>query len=75
MIHVTANAIQRYQECIDPTLTRDEARARIEASSPAIECACRFGAEIVRQACGARLLVRDNAVITIKTRRKWRHYA
>lgn len=61
-LHVTTHAIQRYQERV--ALVSDE-KAREALSSPTIKAAAKFGARTVILGTGQRVLLRDNAVITI----------
>jgi len=66
---VTAHACERYVERIDPRLSLAAARARIESSASAIEAAADFGCRVVRQGCGAKLILAGDHVVTVYPRR------
>jgi hypothetical protein len=68
MIHVSNHACQRYRERIDPACSLAEAHERIVASAPMIETAAKFGARLVRQASGAKLILEGTAVVTVYPR-------
>lgn len=55
-VYVTHHAVERYLEPIIPTLTFEEARARIIASSKAIKVAAAFGCTTVRTGDGATVV-------------------
>lgn len=59
MIHVTAHAVRRYQERIEP-VEEETARERILAHAEALEIAASFGAPVVRNAEGVRFLVKKD---------------
>lgn len=69
MVMISQHAAERYVERIDPALTIAEARARIAESLPALERASKFGARVVRQGCGAKLVLVGDTVVTVLTRR------
>ena len=56
---VSAHAVDRYIERIDPDADWVETRKMME------QYAC-IGTGMVRLPCGARLVVRDNCVVTVK---------
>lgn len=62
MIHITAHAIQRYQERV-ANVSDDEARRRID--TVALRSAVQFGAPYVRLATGQRLVIQHGAVVTV----------
>lgn len=64
MIHVTAHAVQRYQERIAP-VSREEAMAAILSHGRALETAARFGAPCVRCGDGMRIVLADGHVTTV----------
>lgn len=64
MIHVYAHAIQRYQERVRPC-SNAVARAEILAARRGIEAAATIGCEVVRLACGARLILSGENVVTV----------
>lgn len=63
MVHVTAHAIERYQERV-ANVSDDEARQAL--SSPTIILAAKFGAAFVRLGTGQRVVIVDGAVITVR---------
>lgn len=69
---VTQHAIARYIERIDAGLSEQDARAAILVSEPAVEAAAKFGAHVVRQGCGAKLILQGATVVTVIRRdRPW----
>lgn len=65
MVHVTQHAIDRYIERIEPTLSVDQARARIMASEGAIKVAADFGCRCVRTGIGAKSILVGDRVVTV----------
>lgn len=65
MLRVTRHAIERYQERV-ADVSDEQAEAAL--SSPAIQAAASFGCEYVRLATGHRVVVKDNAVVTVQPR-------
>jgi hypothetical protein len=65
MIHVTAHAIERFQQRVAPCCTVDEARAAIMSHAKAIESAADFGCEVVRCGGGERLVLDGTRVLTV----------
>lgn len=68
-VTVTGHAIERYLERIDGSLTWDQARAAILASEKAIQKAAEFGASVVRNGLGAKLVLDGETVVTVLRRR------
>jgi len=62
MIHVTAHAVSRYRERVEP-VGYDEAVAAL--TSPAVQAAFDFGARFVRLAGGQRIVIEDGRVVTV----------
>lgn len=62
MIHVTAHAIERYQERV--ANVPDE-EARVAICSPAVLKAAEFGATYVRLGTGQRIVIEDGRVVTV----------
>lgn len=63
-VHITRHAIDRYIERIDPTATRDQARAQIASHDAVLRQAVDFGASGVR--CPRyRLILADRCVVTV----------
>jgi hypothetical protein len=69
-IHVYHHACERYQQRVEPC-TLDEAKARIMAAHRAIKAAAGFGCSIVRLACGARLVLDGENVVTVFAPRQY----
>jgi len=65
MIVVTTHAIERFIQRAAPYATVDEARSTIEAAAPVIEVAAAFGCRTVKMACGARLVLEGDHVVTV----------
>jgi hypothetical protein len=63
--HVTHHAVECFIERINPTLTFEQARARIIASSKAIEVAAAFGCNVVRTGDGAKLVLVGERVVNV----------
>ncbi|RSV15649.1 hypothetical protein CA235_07285 [Sphingomonas sp. ABOLF] len=66
--HITTHAAVRWCERIDNRATLIQAVSAIRQHMPAIERALAFGAPVVRLSNGAKLLLRDGAVITVYPR-------
>lgn len=64
MIQITAHAIARYIERIEP-VSKAEARRRIVLHFPAFEVALRFGAPCVRNGNGVGFVLKGRAVTTV----------
>lgn len=62
---VTTHAAQRYVERVNPRLTEAEAAATIMSAERAITCAASIGCHVIKMANGAKLMVRDNRVVTV----------
>lgn len=68
MAIITQHAAMRYVERVAPTLTIEQARAVLTRSMPAIDRAIAFGASGIRLPCGARLVLRDDMVVTVRNK-------
>lgn len=68
-LRVTAHAVERFLERVDPSLTWDEARAQL--SSPVIQKAANFGAPYVRLGTGQRIVIDSGSVVTVLPRDTW----
>lgn len=66
-VHVTHHAAERFVERVQPC-TIDEAKAIILRSSKAIHAAASIGCEVVKLACGARLVLDGLRVLTVYPR-------
>ena len=64
MIFVSPHALTRFQERVEPCSAAD-AHARIMGAARAIEAAATIGCEVVRLACGARLILDGSTVVTV----------
>lgn len=62
MIHITAHAVSRYRERVEP-VGYDEAYAAL--TSPAVRAAFDFGARYVRLAGGQRIVIENGRVVTV----------
>lgn len=62
MIHVTAHAIERYQERVE-NLSHEAVTERL--SCRAVQVAIAFGAPTVRLSGGQRIIIKDGDVITV----------
>lgn len=62
MIHVTAHAIERYQERVQ-NLPCEAVIERL--TCPAVMIAAQFGATIVRLSGGQRVILKGSAVVTV----------
>lgn len=62
MTHVTAHAIERYQERVE-NLSHEAVTERL--SCPAVQVAAAFGACFVRLSTGHRIVIKDGDVITV----------
>lgn len=65
MVIVTTHAAQRWCERVNPRLTQAEAAATIMSAERAINCAATIGCHVIKMANGAKLMVRDNRVVTV----------
>jgi hypothetical protein len=66
-VHVCHHAAERYVERVEPC-TIEQAKDRILASSKAIHAAASIGCQVVRLACGARLVLDGLRVLTVYPR-------
>lgn len=62
MTHITRHAIDRFRERI-ADIPEEQIRARLD--TPAVRLALRIGAPFVKLGSGHRLVVRDNAIISV----------
>lgn len=69
MIEVTHHAAQRYVECVNFSLSLDEARREIMSHERAIMVAIRKRCECVRLGCGAKLVLANGRVVNVRERR------
>jgi hypothetical protein len=67
MAWISDHAAQRYVERIAPHLSEAQARAEMLLASETIHLASMFGAPTVKLGNGARLCLRGDCVITVKT--------
>ena len=70
MARISQHAAQRWVERINPRMTLGEAEAAMMLSARVIDVAAAFGATGVRLACGARLVLSGDCVVTVKA--AWR---
>lgn len=70
MARISQHAAQRWVERINPRMTLGEAEAAMMLSARAIDVAAAFGATGIRLACGARLVLSGDCVVTVKA--AWR---
>lgn len=68
MIHVTAHAVDRYRERINPILTPDQAKAVIQSHAIAVKAAADFGCRVVRTGNGAKPILDGTTVVTVIAR-------
>lgn len=66
--HVTEHAALRWIERVRPGLVYSQAVAEISFHGRAIETAIAFGARSVKLGCGARLVIKGGAVVTVLSR-------
>lgn len=71
-ITITAHAVDRFIQRIDPAATPAQARAEILSHEPAIVKAAEFGCRCVKLGCGARLLLRGYDVVTVLSAKQGR---
>ena len=69
MIHITAHAVSRWIERVNPQASQEDATAAIHSHDEAIRKAADFGANTLRLGCGARLILDHLTVITVLPRR------
>jgi len=65
---ITVHASERYVQRVNPALTVSQARSAIAAHTPAIECAIKFGAHVVRIGTGQKLVIEGDTVVTVAPR-------
>lgn len=70
MIFITAHAVERFIERVDPSLNAIQAEAAIRLSERAVECAADFHCGTVRLGNGAALICKGRTVVTVIG--KWR---
>lgn len=68
MIHVTAHAIERYQERV-ANLSDDIVTTIL--SAPVIQRAADFGAPYVRLVTGNRIVIQNHTVVTVLPKDTW----
>lgn len=64
MIHVYQHAVRRYQERVC-ACSYEDAKAAILTARRGIEAAASIGCQVVRLACGARLVLEGENVVTV----------
>lgn len=62
---ITAHAATRWCERVNPRLTPVEAVTALRAYERAVDRAAAFGCECVKLGCGARLVLKGDAVVTV----------
>lgn len=60
--HLTAHAIERYQERVE-NVPAEEVRSRL--STCGIRAAIAFGVRVIRLGCGAQLVIEQGRVVTV----------